>query len=318
MSQRAGAAAVRLRANSPRRSSVRAGRLARGDGVVAALMVLPAGVLFAAFVAWPFLHGLWLSLVFWDGFSPWRWAGLANYRRLLGDGLFLGAFRNNLIFVTIVVTLKTSLGFAVALLLDQAGRGRAFFRGAMFVPVTLSFVAVGLLWAWIYNPVFGLLNAGLDLVGLGVLKHSWLGDRHVALFAIIAVDVWKWLGFHAVIFLAGLQTVPADLYESARMDGARALRRFWHVTLPLMMPIVFINIILAVSGAFVRNFDIVWVLTKGGPNHATEVVLTDMMAEAFQNGAMGYASAMGYVLFVAVGLASVVLLGLVRWRRLAV
>ena len=293
-------------------------RLLGSDGLAALLLVLPAALLFAAFVAWPFLHGLWLSLQFWDGFSPPRWAGLANYRRLFGDSVFRGAFDNNLIFVAAVVTLKTVLGFAVALLLDRRLRGRVFFRATSFVPVTMSFVAVGLLWAWIYNPVFGLLNAGLDLVGLGALKRSWLGDSRIALYAVIAVDVWKWLGFHAVIFLAGLQTVPRELYESATVDGAGAVRRFWHITVPLMMPVVFINVILAFSGAFVRNFDIVWVLTKGGPNHATEVVLTDMMREAFQNGAMGYASAMGYVLFLAVGVVSLVFMGLIRWQRLAV
>jgi raffinose/stachyose/melibiose transport system permease protein len=298
--------------------SHRVGRILAGDGFAATLMLLPAGALFATFMAWPFLHGVWLSLQFWDGFSPPRWAGLANYRRLTGDDVFLGAFGHTVIFVAAVVALKIVLGFAAALLLDRRLRGRAFFRAASFVPVTMSFVAVGLLWAWIYNPVFGLLNAGLDLVGLGGLTRAWLGDRHTALAAIVVVDVWKWLGLHAAIFLAGLQTVPAELYESATLDGAGRLDRFWHVTLPLMMPVVFINVILALAGAFVRNFDIVWVLTKGGPDHATEVVLTDMLREAFQNGDMGYAAAMGYVLFVVVGGLSVLLLGVLRWRRLAV
>src|SRR5882762_3105009 len=142
---------------------------------------------------------------------------------------------------------------AVALLLQRASFGKAFFRAAVFLPVTMSFVAVGLLWSWIYNPVFGLLNAGLDLAGLSFLKQSWLGDAKIALYSVIAVDVWKWLGFHAVIFLAGLQTIPQELYDSAKVDGATSLQRLRHVTLPLMMPVVFINTMLAFSGAFVRN-----------------------------------------------------------------
>ena len=293
-------------------------RLTAGDGGIAFLMILPTALMVGLFYIWPFVNGFWLSLESWDGFSPPRWAGLANYLRLLSDHIFLSALGNNVIFVVAVIALKNVLGLALALLLDRAIRGRTFFRAAAFVPVTMSFVAVGLLWSWIYNPVFGLLNAALDLVGLGGLKASWLGDANIALYAIIAVDVWKWLGFHAVIYLAGLKTIPHELYESATMDGASRLSRFWHITLPLLTPIVFINTILALSGAFVRNFDIVYVLTKGGPNHATEVVLTYMMSKAFQDGAMSYAGAMGYVLFVIVGLLSVGLLALARRQRLAV
>ncbi|SHE91202.1 raffinose/stachyose/melibiose transport system permease protein [Kaistia soli DSM 19436] len=288
-----------------------------GDGLAAAAMILPAAILFGLFYVWPFASGFWLSLHSWDGFSPPVFIGMANYVRLASDRIFLGALENNIIFVIAILILKNVLGLGLALLLNRAMVGRSFFRAAAFVPVTMSFVAVGLLWSWIYNPVFGLLNAGLDLFGLGFLKHSWLGDANTALYAIIAVDVWKWLGFHGVIYLAGLQTIPAELYESATMDGAGRFRRFWHVTLPLIMPIVFINSILGLSGAFVRNFDIVYVLTKGGPNHATEVALTYMMTKAFQDGAMSYAAAMGYVLFMIVGLACVGLLALMRRQRLA-
>lgn len=288
-----------------------------GDAAAAAAMLAPAAVLFALFFAWPFLRGLWISLQRWDGFSAPVFVGLANYRRLVHDGLFLAALENNLVFVLAVLVLKNGLGLGLAMLLDRALVLRGLVRAAVFVPVTMSFVAAGLLWSWIYNPVFGLLNTGLDLVGLGSWKRSWLGDADIALYAVIAVDVWKWLGFHAVIYLAGLQTIPAELYDAARVDGAGALRRFWHVTLPMMVPIVLINTILGLSGAFVRNFDIVQVLTQGGPNHATEVVMTLMVKTAFQDGNMGYASAMGYALFLIVGLACVGLLALVRRARLA-
>jgi raffinose/stachyose/melibiose transport system permease protein len=281
-------------------------------------MILPAAILFGLFYLAPFVDGFVLSIQNWDGFSDPTWAGFANYLRLAHDRIFLGALRNNFIFVVAVVVLKNVLGLGLALLLSRALIGRAFFRAAAFVPVTMSFVAVGLLWSWIYNPVFGLLDAALDLAGLGGLKQSWLGDANIALYSIIVVDLWKWLGFHAVIYLAGLQTIPAELYESAIIDGARPFQLFWRITVPLIMPIVFINTILALSGAFVRNFDIVYVLTKGGPNHATEVVLTYMMNKAFQDGAMGYAAAMGYVLFLIVGLASVGLLALMRRQRLEV
>lgn len=302
---------IRAKAGAKERSGL-------GESAVAAIMILPAAALLILFFVWPFLHGLWLSAHAWDGFSPPVFRGVDNYLRLASDRIFLGALSNNVIFVVAVVVLKNVLGLAVALLLDKAVFGRAFFRAAAFVPVTMSFVAVGLLWSWIYNPVFGLLNAALDLFGLSFLKLSWLGDADVALYSIIAVDVWKWLGFHAVIYLAGLRTIPLELHESATVDGASPWQRLRHVTLPMLMPIVFINTLLAFSGAFTRNFDIVYVLTKGGPNHATEVVLTDMVNRAFQTGQMGYAAAMGYVLFLIVGLMSVAMLALIRSRRLAV
>jgi raffinose/stachyose/melibiose transport system permease protein len=293
-------------------------RFVNGDGLAALVMVLPAACLFGTFFLWPFLRGFWLSLHRWDGFSAPVFNGVANYARLAGDTLFLNALENNLIFVAAILILKNTLGLGLAMLLDRAVFARTFFRGVVFVPVTMSFVAAGLLWAWIYNPVFGLLNAFLDFAGLSALKRSWLGDANIALYSIIAVDVWKWLGFHAVIYLAGLQTLPPELYDAAVMDGAGPFRRFVSITLPLMLPVIFISTILGLSGAFVRNFDIVYVLTQGGPNHATEVVMTLMVKRAFQDGAMGYASAMGYALFLIVGLLSVGLLALIRRTRLDV
>ncbi len=282
------------------------------DPIVATLMLVPAVVLLGLFFIWPFFRGLWISLTRWDGFSSPTFVGLTNYLRLLHDHVFLGAIENNLIFVVLILIFKNTLGLGLAMLLDRAIFLRGPIRAAVFIPVTLSFAATGLLWSWIYNPVFGLLNAALDLVGLSWLKQSWLGDADIALYSIVAVDIWKWLGFHAVIYLAGLQTIPQELYEAARMDGAKAFSRFRHLTLPLMMPVVLINVILGLSGAFVRNFDIVQVLTQGGPNHATEVVMTLMVKTAFQDGNMGYASAMGYALFLIVALGCVALLGLMR------
>lgn len=283
-----------------------------GDGTVATLMLAPAALLFSLFFLWPFARGIWISLTRWDGFSAPVFIGAGNYLKLMRDGLFLAALENNLIFVVAILIFKNTLGLGLAMLLDRALFLRGPIRAAVFIPVTLSFAATGLLWSWIYNPVFGLLNAALDLLGLSGLQQSWLGDAHIALYSIIAVDIWKWLGFHAVIYLAGLQTIPQDLYEAARLDGAGPVARFRHVTLPLMMPVVLINVILGLSGAFVRNFDIVQVLTQGGPNHATEVVMTLMVKTAFQDGNMGYASAMGYALFLIVALACVALLGLMR------
>jgi ABC-type sugar transport system permease subunit len=285
--------------------------------LTAMLMLAPAGVLFGLFFVWPFCRGVWFSLTDWDGFSDPVFIGLGNYLRLFNDEMFLGALENNVIFVGLTLIFKNVIGFGLAILLDRALFLRTFIRAAVFIPVLLSFAATGLMWSWIYNPVFGLLNAALDLAGLGGLKQSWLGDAHIALYAIIAVDIWKWIGFHAVIYLAGLQTIPVELYDAARMDGAGAINRFCFITIPMMTPIIMINVILGLSGAFVRNFDIVQVLTQGGPNHATEVVMTLMVKTAFQDGNMGYASAMGYALFAIVGLTCAALVGVLRWQKVS-
>jgi ABC-type sugar transport system permease subunit len=176
----------------------------------------------------------------------------------------------------------------------------------------MSFVVIGLLWSWIYNPTFGLLDAGLRAVGLEALTRPWLSDPATALWAIIAVDIWKWTGFHMVLYLAGLQTIPRDLYEAATIDGAGRWRQLLDVTLPMLAPVTFVNVLLALNGAFVRNFDLVYVMTGGGPNHQTEVVLTHMVAEAFRQGNLGYSAAMGYVLFAIVAIISAVYIRMAR------
>ena len=140
----------------------------------------------------------------------------------------------------------------------------------------------------------------LELLGLEALIQPWLSDPQIALWSIIIVDVWKWTGFHVVLYLAGLQSISSDFYEVAIIDGAGPLKRFWYVTFPLLAPITFVNVLLSLSGAFVRNFDLVFVMTGGGPNHATEVVLTHLQTQAFRLGKLGYAAAMGYVLFIIV------------------
>jgi ABC-type sugar transport system permease subunit len=191
----------------------------------------------------------------------------------------------------------------LAVLLDQEIRGRTFFRTALFIPVTMSFVAVGVLWSWIYNPTFGLLNSLLEGLGLGFLIQGWLSDPNIALFSIMMVDIWKWMGFHVVLFLAGLQSIPRELYEAALIDGADRRQSFFKITLPLMNQVIAVSVLLSLLGAFVSNYDVVYVMTGGGPNHATEVALTWIVHTALQFSDLGKASAMSVILF---GLVAVV------------
>ena len=245
-------------------------------------MLLPAIILLLIFVVIPICYGFYLSFHRWDGFNSPVFIGMNNYVKLIErDDIFLKAVKNTIIFAISVVLFKNVLGLFLALLVNQKLRGIIFFRTALFLPVTLSFVVIGLLWSWIYNPAFGLLNAGLELLGLDNLVRPWLSDPSTALGAIITVDIWKWTGFHMVLYLAGLQSIPKDLYEVAIIDGAGAWTRLLRITLPLLAPVTFINVLLSLNGAFVRNFELVFVMTDGGPNNATEVVLTHLVTQAF-------------------------------------
>ncbi|MFZ5924169.1 MAG: carbohydrate ABC transporter permease [Bacillota bacterium] len=280
-------------------------------------MVAPAVALYVLFILYPIFRGLFISLHDWNVFSPMTWVGLQNYRLLLRDDIFRRAIANNVIYAVAVTVSKNALGFLLAVLVNaERLRGRTFFRTILFMPVTMSFVVVGLLWSWIYNPLFGLLNASLKAMGLGFLIRDWLSDPGIALWSIILVDTWKWLGFHMVILLAGLQSIPTELYEAAYVDGASSWRQFWGITVPLMMPVLTVSVMLSLMGAFVRNFDLVYVMTGGGPAHVTEVVLTWLHTQAFGFARMGYGAAMGFMLFVVVFIFSMVVMRSMRTERL--
>jgi ABC-type sugar transport system permease subunit len=268
-------------------------------------MVLPTVVLYTLFITWPLVQGAWISLHRWDGLGTMKWIGLDNYGFVAADKVFWQAMRNTLVYAVGVTVAKNVLGLLLAIVLNRRLRGLAFFRTAAFVPVTLSFVVIGVLWTWIFNPTFGLLNNLLNALGLGFLIQGWLSDPNVALWSVMVVDVWKWTGFHMVLFLAALQTIPADLYEAAALDGAGRWQTFLHVTLPGLRPVIVFSVLLSLVGAFVANYDVVYVMTKGGPLHATEVALTWIVSTALRFSNVGKADAMSMILFAVVAVIAV-------------
>jgi len=189
------------------------------------------------------------------------------------------------------------LGLFLAVLLNRKMRGRTFFRAAAFMPVTMAFVVIGVLWSWIYNPTFGLLNNILKSLGLESLIMGWLSDPKIALWSIVTVDVWKWTGFHMVLFLAGLQNIPLELYEAATIDGASRVQSFLKITLPLLAQVTAVSVLMSLMGAFVSNYDVVYVMTGGGPYHSTEVAMTWIVQTGFRFSALGKASAMSFIVF---------------------
>ncbi len=263
------------------------------------LWVLPAALIYFVFKLLPMIVGIYLALLRWDGIEPAKFIGLRNFQRMFEDEVIGLALLNNVKYALGTVIGKTVLALFLALLLNQSFRARGFYRTALFTPVVMSFVVVGILWTWLYNAQFGLVNNLLHALRLDALILDWLGDTRIALWALVVVDIWKWYGFHMVIFLAGLQTIPNELYEAARIDGASRLNQLIHITLPLLQPVMLVNVTMALMGAF-NVFDIPYVMTEGGPANSTIVMALHIYLRGFKFYRFGYAAAMSYVLLLLV------------------
>ncbi len=256
----------------------------------------------------PLLFTLWLSLHRWDLLDPVKpFIGGANYRELARDPLFWNALRNTLVYALYVpATMVLALG--AALVLDQRLPGIGALRTLVFLPYVASYVAIAIVWQWIFNLDYGLLNALLRVVGLAPV--DWLGNPATALPAVMLVSAWVWLGYQMVIFLAGLQAIPAVLYEAATLDGAGPWQRFRHITLPMLRPVSVYVFVTGVIWSF-HSFTLVYVMTEGGPVHSTDVLVYHIYQSAFEFRRLGYASALSWVLF---GL--LLALTLAQWRLL--
>jgi ABC-type sugar transport system permease subunit len=248
-----------------------------------------------------------LSFLHADGFSPLRWANLQNYTEALGDPNFLPALINNFWYAVFTVSGKIAFALVIAVVLNRRLRGIGFFRCVFFLPVVVSFVAVGIIWTLIYNYNYGIIDQTLGFLDLNEWKRDWLGSPDLAFPSVVLVDLWKWTGFHVVIYLAGLQSIPSELYEAAALDGASVWQRFSRITVPLLKPFTAINVLLATLGAL-SVFDLVYVMTQGGPAHATNVVMIEVYNQAFQFNRFGYAAAMSAILLALIVCVSLLIL----------
>lgn len=266
--------------------------------LVGYLFVLPALLVFVAFVAYPMVHTIMLSGYSWSPVNPVKVArGLGNYAELLGDPNFSTALSNNAYFIILSLAVQLPGALLLAVALNSSLRRHHLLRTVFFAPFVVPVVAVGLVWQLIYEPNFGALNALLDAVGLEHLTHGWLGEPGTAIFAIIAVSCWRYMGFHAMILLAGLQAIPDNLYEAARIDGAGRWQQFIHITIPSLSRILLVDALLITVGS-VKIFDIVQVMTGGGPGYSSDVLATFMYKSAFSFDRMGYSAAIAVVMLV--------------------
>lgn len=269
-------------------------RLARREAMWGFLCASPWFIGFFIFTAGPMLASIVLSLTRWDLLSPPRFVGLQNYKTLFsGDTSVWHSLEVTTYYAVLAVPLHTAFGLFLAILLNQKIRFQRFVRTVYYLPSVVSGVAVALLWQWIFSPDFGLLNTLLGYVG--IKGPAWLANGHTVIPAFVIMSLWG-VGASMIIYLAGLQGIPTELYEAAQMDGAGTLRQFWTVTVPMLSPVIFFNVIMGIIGAL-QIFTQAYVMTAGGPHDASLFFMLYLYQNAFEYFKMGYASALAWVLF---------------------
>ena len=259
--------------------------------------IAPSLIGLSIFILIPILTSVWLSFQDWNLLSPPEFIGLANFQELLEDAAFWRALQYTLGFIVLYIPLVFVLGLGLALLLNQKLRGVVIVRAATFLPVVASWVVVSLIWKWIFNPQYGLINYGLSW--LGIEGPAWLFDANTALYALVITSVWKDLGYVAVMYLGGLQSISPIYYEASHIDGANALQRLRFITLPLLTPTMFFIVIILLINSF-QVFDQFWLMPMRDSAAARQVqaLVTAVVQNAFSYNRMGYASAMSMVLFI--------------------
>jgi len=276
----------------------------RREEIAAWLLLAPYLLMFLAFLVYPSLQGLYMS--FTDarlGRAAAPWVGLENYGYVLTDPLFHTTVYNTLIFVLESTPLLIVVPLLLAVALHQALPGRAFLRGAFFVPFTLSVSVIGITWWWMLQPQFGLINVYLQALGLGA--PGWFTSGAWAMFAVVLATVWWTAGYNLILFLAGLGAIPISVYEAAKIDGASWWHEFWYVTLPLLRPTMLLVVVIQVIASF-QVFGQVFVITTGGPGDSTRTVIQYVYDAAFVNQRMGDGSAAAWILFVVIMIFSVI------------
>jgi multiple sugar transport system permease protein len=266
----------------------------KNNNVIGYLFVSPWILGFLLFTGGPIIASFVISTYDWNLLSAPSFVGLENYNTLIHDPLFFQSMKVTILYTLGSVPLVLTAALLVAMLLNQKVKGIGLFRTIFYLPTVVAGVAVSLLWSWIFNPDFGLLNQVLGWVGIEGPK--WLFDENWALPSLIIMSIWGF-GGAMVIFLAGLQDVPVMLYEAAEIDGASRLGKFWHVTLPMISPVILFNSVMGVIGSF-QVFTQAYVMTEGGPNNATLLMVLYIYQNGFKYFKMGYASALSVVLFV--------------------
>lgn len=281
-------------------------RHSRREGAIDLLFLVPLLVLLGGFLVYPLLYGISLSAHDSQGFEPGQFVGLENYARaILGDAVFHRSLVNTIVFTGAAVVLQTGIGLLLAVLVADVRRGRTVLLVAFFVPFVLASVAVGAVWKYLYAPFFGIAATVGPALGFDTSTVAPLADADSALWAVMAAFLWRFAGFSMVVYVAAIRALPRDYYDLAVLEGAGWVQRLRHITWPLLWPQTFTLVLLTTIGTL-RVFDMVWIMTAGGPSHATETVATHVYTTAFRFLDVGYAQAMAMILLVLILVLTVV------------
>ena len=276
-------------------------------GALILTFLLPALTLYCVYTISSLVVTAVYSLQDWSGVgNSMTFIGLDNYARMFRDPTMLICIKNNLLIVATAMLFQIPPAMILALLINTAVKGIKVFRAVYFFPQLMSTAAVGILWVLFYDPYFGLINNLLAVLGFGPVASGWLGDARIAIWCVIVVICWQNIPFHMILLNAGLKGIPQDVYESAHLDGASAWQTYWHITFPLMSTAIKTCCTLALIGS-IRYFDLIYVMTQGGPNNATQLLATYMYRKGFLEFSMGYASTIAVALFVIIFIATFLL-----------
>ncbi len=275
---------------------------------VAWIFILPSFIGFLIFYAIPTVRGLFISFTDWNLLSDPSYVGLENYAELFQDGEFWNSMWVTVQYVLWNIPLQTALGILIAVMMDRLTRSAAV-RSIILLPWLMPNVVVGLLWLWLLDPSLGIVNVGIEALGFKAIP--FLGSPDFAIASIAGINIWRHVGYTAILVFAGLQTIPASLYEAGAIDGASEWDMFWGITLPLLRPVLVFVLVTSIIGSF-QIFDTVMVTTKGGPANATEVITVLIFEQAFERFSMGYATAVALVLFAVLAVVSLIQLRIMQ------
>jgi multiple sugar transport system permease protein len=281
----------------------RASKLLRHEGRMAYLFISPAMILFLIFTVLPVVAAFFLSFTRYDILTPVRWVGLENYNRLLTDDLFWRGVQNVAFYAVLYVPTMIALSLTLGLALNRKRPGMTFFRTLFYIPSVTSSIAAAVVWSWMFQKNYGVINQGLAI--FGIQGPNWLASSDTAMYAIVIVTLWQGLGGNIIIYLAGLSGVPAYLYEAAALDGASPLQQFWYITIPALRTTTFFVLFMSLIGAF-QLFDAAYAMTQGGPGYATTTAVYQIYSNGFTQLRMGYASAQAFVLATAILIVSII------------